>query len=650
MQPRTIYLLCILGLLMRGSYADDPVVDPPPTQAAEHTNRLAKESSPYLLQHAHNPVDWYPWGEEAFAKAKKENKLVFLSVGYAACHWCHVMERESFVDPEIAKMMNDNFVCIKVDREERPDVDQIYMTAVQIIGRGSGGWPMSVFLLPDAKPFWGGTYFPARTGDRGVATGFLTILQQVNQSWQAKKAEMTEQSERLTDAIKQIQARAEAEQAELKPELVESVADALSEQFDPEYGGFGYSRANPDRPKFPEPSNLVFLIDRMRRLSVDSSARQSAKKMLYKSLDGMISGATIDHIGGGFHRYSVDRRWQIPHFEKMLYDNGQLASVFAEAYADSRRGEYRYVVEGICDFVLRELKAPGGAFYSALDADSEGEEGKFYRWTTEELAACQSIDGFAKFASVYRLAGRMNFEGKYCVPDPGETLTSVARKRRERFEEYNVDLAPVREQLFKIRSERIRPITDVKILTAWNGLMIAGLADAGRILDRDDYVQAAIDAAEFVLDKLRGDDGRLLRTYAADQAKLNAYIDDYAFLVCGLIALHEVTADEKWMNEAVRLTDKQLELFWDDQAGGFYFTTIDHPTLIVRSKDSVDSAIPSGISVAAENLLYLTGKSFGEQYDSRLTATLQDMTSTISQNPSAAPRGAAVIAAYIDRK
>ncbi len=649
MLTRSIYPLCIFVLLLQGSFADDPPAAPIAVKSRPHTNRLAKESSPYLLQHAHNPVDWYPWGDEAFAKAKQEDKLVFLSVGYAACHWCHVMERESFVDPEIAKLMNENFVCVKVDREERPDVDQIYMTAVRLVSRGSGGWPMSVFLLPDGKPFWGGTYFPARTDDRGNATGFLTILNQVSQSWKVNKPAMTEQAQKLTEAIKQTQSSVQAQQADLKPELIDSVADALSEQFDPEYGGFGFTRTNLNRPKFPESSNLVFLIDRMRRPSVDASARQSAKNMLFKSLDGMISGATIDHIGGGFHRYSVDRRWQIPHFEKMLYDNGQLASVYAEAYADSRKGEYRYIVEGICDFVLRELRAPGGAFYSALDADSEGEEGKFYRWTTEELAKCQSIDGFAEFAKAYRLSGRVNFEGKFYVPDPGETLTSVARNRRERFEEYNVHLDPVRKQLFQIRSQRERPITDIKILTAWNGLMIAGLADAGRILDRDDYVQAAVVAAEFVLDKLRGDDGRLLRTYAADRAKLNAYLDDYAFLARGLIALHEVTGDEKWINEAVQLTDKQLELFWDDQAGGFYFTTIDHPSLIVRSKDPVDSAIPSGISVAAENLLYLTDKSVGESYESRLKETLQSMANTISQNPAATTRGAAAIAEYIDR-
>jgi uncharacterized protein YyaL (SSP411 family) len=638
--PKQIsFLLCLVVLLPGSSVADDP----------KFSNRLAKESSPYLLQHAHNPVDWYPWGDEAFAKAKQEDKLVFLSVGYAACHWCHVMERESFVDPEIAKIMNEKFVCIKVDREERPDVDQIYMTAVQFVSGGSGGWPMSVFLLSDGRPFWGGTYFPARTGDRANVTGFLSIMNQVDNSWKQNKSKVIEQSQLLTDAIKKRQAGTQTKAVELRPELIGAVASALKEQFDPQYGGFGYAITQPNRPKFPEPSNLIFLIDRMRRESVKPEARASAKRMLLKSLDGMISGATVDHLGGGFHRYSVDRRWQIPHFEKMLYDNGQLASVYAEAFADSKRNEYRYVAEGICNFVLRELRAPGGAFYSALDADSEGEEGKFYRWTAEELGVLKQTSGFFKFAEVYRLRGRPNFEGQYYVPDPGTALTSVANERRQRFVEFRNQLDPTRQRLFKIRSERERPGTDVKILTAWNGLMIGGLADAGRILDRDDYTQAAVNAAEFVMDKLRDDEGRLLRSYAADQAKLNAYLDDYAFLACGLIALHRATDDDRWIKAAFEITDKQLELFWDDKAGGFYFTSNDHPSLIVRSKDLVDSAIPSGISVAAENLMYLADHSTNEQYEMRLKETIQSIANMLDQSPSAAPRGAAVIANYLDR-
>ncbi len=632
-------LICFAGLLCGGAVADDP----------HPTNRLAGESSPYLLQHAHNPVDWYPWGDQAFEKAKRENKLIFLSVGYAACHWCHVMERESFTDPDIARIMNERFVCVKVDREERPDVDQIYMSAVQIISRGGGGWPMSVFLLPDGRPFWGGTYFPARNGDRGNATGFLSIMDQVDAAWKEQPAAVRQQSAALTDAIKQSQSRVTKAKVELRPAIVDAVAEAIAEQFDPEYGGFGFSAAQPNRPKFPEPSNLLFLIDRMRRASVDQAARQSARRMLIKSLDGMISGAMIDQLGGGFHRYSVDRRWQIPHFEKMLYDNGQLASVYAQAYADTGRDEYRHVVEGICDFVLRELKAADGAFYSSLDADSEGEEGKYYRWTAAELNSLGSGQGFAEFAEVYRLSGQPNFEQEFFVPDPGKTLTAVAQQRGEPFVDLIASLEPQRKRLFDIRSKRQRPLTDTKILTAWNGLMIAGLADAGRILNRQQYIQAAAEAADFVLDQLRDDNGRLLRSYARGEAKLNAYLDDYAFLASGLIALHHATGDPRWLESAGKITDKQLELFWDADAGGFYFTSQDHPTLIVRAKDPVDSAIPSGISVACENLIYLSAQQNNELYRQRLEQTLAAVASILDQTPAAAPRAAAVLAEFIDR-
>jgi uncharacterized protein YyaL (SSP411 family) len=614
---------------------------------AKHTNRLAKESSPYLLQHAHNPVDWYPWGEEAFAKAKREGKMVFLSVGYAACHWCHVMERESFEDPEIAKLMNEKFVCVKVDREERPDVDQIYMTAVQMIA-GNGGWPMSVFLLPDGRPFWGGTYFPARTGDRGTGTGFLTVINQIDQAWKTQPQAVTQQATTLTAAVKSNQnpQRENVNDDTLEESLVAQVAASLAEQFDPDHGGFG---RDPNRPKFPEPSNLVFLLDRSRSQSVNETDKANAKRMLTKTLDGMLSGSMYDHLGGGFHRYSVDGLWQIPHFEKMLYDNGQLASVYAEAYADTGNNEYRRVVEGICDFTLRELKAPGGAFYSALDADSEGEEGKFYRWSQEDLDEFKETPGFDLFAKVFRFDGTPNFEVEYYAPAPGKSLTEIAVEQETDFETLNKNLDTTRNKLFQARSKRIRPITDVKILTAWNGLMIAGLADAGRILKREDYIKAASDAADFILRELSTKQGRLLRSYAADEAKLNAYLDDYAFLASGLIALHRATNDKRWLAAAKALTDKQIELFVDNNAGGFFFTSSDHPTLIVRVKDPVDSAIPSGMSVTAENLAYLTAKHADEGYDAQLKSTLKSLAPLMRRAPSATPRAAAVLAKYLEQ-
>jgi uncharacterized protein YyaL (SSP411 family) len=617
-----------------------------------HTNRLAKESSPYLLQHAHNPVDWYPWGDEAIEKARREGKMIFLSVGYAACHWCHVMERESFEDPEIAKIMNERFVCVKVDREERPDVDQIYMTAVQLVS-GRGGWPMSVFLLPDTQPFWGGTYFPARDGDRGQSSGFLTVIKQIDAAWKTQRKAVENQATALTSAIRanqQASADRTQETIELSAGLVQRVASALADQFDPQYGGFGYSPADPNRPKFPEPSNLVFLSDRMNRDSVPQSERDRAKAMLLESLDGMIRGAMLDHLGGGFHRYSVDRRWQIPHFEKMLYDNGQLASVYAAAYRDTQRDEYRFVVEGICDFVLRELKAPGGGFYSALDADSDGEEGKFYRWTDDEIVTLsKNVAGFSLASEVYRLSGKPNFEGEYHVPDPGMALTVVAEKRKQSFAELNEQLQPLRAAMFEARRQHARPITDVKILTAWNGLMIAGLADAGRLLDRPDYTEAAATAAEFVLGQLRQQDGRLLRSYAADQAKLNAYVDDYAFLTSGLIALHRATNQPRWLNLACEVTDQQISRFWDDTGGGFFFTSKDHPALIVRVKDPADGAVPSGTAVSLENLQYLAQSTGSDDYDARFRQTLQSIAPLLNRVPSAAARSAAMLAAWLDR-
>ena len=617
-----------------------------PDDSPKHANRLAKESSPYLLQHAHNPVDWYPWGEEAMAKAQREKKMIFLSVGYAACHWCHVMERESFVDPEIARVLNEKFVCVKVDREERPDVDQIYMTAVQMIS-GNGGWPMSVFLLPDGRPFWGGTYFPARDGDRGNSVGFLTVMNQIDKAWKTQREAVEQQAAALTSAVQanQTPQKEQADDDQLEKSLVEAVAMSLREQFDPEHGGFG---RDPNRPKFPEPSNLIFLLDQSRRESVDSDQRDMAKQMLITTLDGMLSGAMYDHLGGGFHRYSVDGRWQIPHFEKMLYDNGQLASVYAEAFEDTDREEYKHVVEGICDFVLRELRAPGRAFYSALDADSEGEEGKFYRWSEEQLEPFKEQDGFDRASRVFRLDGPPNFEREYHALAPGQSLTAAANELEIDYPELTKQLTPIRKAMFQARGQRVRPITDVKVLTAWNGLMIAGLADAGRVLHRDDYVTAASQAADFLLSELRNDNGRLLRSYAADQAKLNAYVDDYAFLVSGLIALHRATGDNRWLDTAQELTDKQIELFWDKLAGGFFFTSSDHPSLIVRVKDPVDSAIPSAISVTLENLATLKELTDEKYYGPYIERSLRSLAPLIKRAPLATPRAAAALADYLD--
>ena len=636
-----------------GAEAQQPEsIDPASTTAV--ANRLAGESSPYLLQHAHNPVDWVPWGDEAFERAKRENKLVFLSVGYAACHWCHVMERESFVDPEIAAEMNERFVCIKVDREERPDVDQIYMTAVQLIS-GQGGWPMSVFLTPDARPFWGGTYFPARDGDRGNLSGFLTIVRKVDEVWKTQPDLVRQQAATVTDAIRQNQVPVAAsvddsQISDPSEEEVRRVASALGDQFDAEFGGFGYSEANPNRPKFPEPSNLVFLLDRMTRESVPVEDRRAAERMLLKSLDGMLSGAMWDHLGGGFHRYSVDREWQIPHFEKMLYDNAQLAPIYAEAFISTGREEFRDIAERTCEFVIRELRAEGGAFFSSLDADSEGEEGAYYRWTAEALQGLkqQEISDFELVADVYRLSGPANFEDDFHVPAPGMSITAAADTRGENYRSFDQRLAPGRAAMLAARQTRSAPPTDIKILTAWNGLMIAGLADTGRLLERADFIEAAATAAEFLLRHSRTADGRLLRSYAGGQAKLNGYVDDYAFLASGLLALHRATGESSWLESARALVDQQIEWFWDASGEGFYFTSSDHPSLIVRVKDPVDAALPSGASVSAENLLLLAERTGEQVYRDKLRATLRSLGPLFEALPAGVPRAAVVLAKSLD--
>lgn len=636
-----------------------------PSTFAKQENRLAKESSPYLLQHAHNPVDWYPWGDEALQRAKEENKMIFLSVGYAACHWCHVMERESFEDKELAAYLNEHFVCIKVDREERPDIDQIYMTAVQLM-TGRGGWPMTVLMTSDAKPIFGGSYFPARDGDRGKLPGFFTIVRKATQLWTDERAELKTQADRIAEAIKETMAATESISVGTEIDI-DSCKQSLQETqqkfaagFDATYGGFGFVESNPNRPKFPEPANLFFLLERSKRESLPAEVRAEAKNMLVKTLDSMIAGGIYDHLGGGFHRYSVDRFWRIPHFEKMLYDNGQLAQLYAVAFEATGRSEYRSIVEGTCDFVIRELAAPGGAFYASLDADSEGEEGKFYRWEMEELQRiAPTLRGSELFWKTYGFDGAPNFEGKYFAPQPNKTLTQVAIEGGQTVDAFLFALKDARVALFEIRAKRVRPPTDVKVLTSWNGLMIAGLADAGRILKRPDYIEAASNAANFVLRELKTSDGRLLRSYALGEGKLQGYLDDYAFLVHGLIRLHRATGEARWLEQAKELTRTQFRFFSNEATGGFFYTATDHPELIVRFQDPVDGVIPSGNSVSASNLLYLIyDAQIGEaqldkaqqgEFQAALRSLLLSSLSLIGKNPRAAAMMSAQIGNWIDR-
>ena len=627
-----------------------------PSKGHPHTNRLAKETSPYLLLHAHNPVDWFPWGPEALNKAKKEGKLIFLSVGYSSCHWCHVMERESFMDKEIAAILNKNFVCIKVDREERPDIDSIYMTALQIYnqisGAGrSGGWPMSVFMTPDTKPFFAGTYFPARDGDRGASIGFLTLLGRIQDFWQQQPDNIREDSERLTELVKtELDGRRPAALKALDHSVLDAAVTALAGQYDPNFGGFGYSEQNPLRPKFPEPSNLVFLLHRLKDQRAGEEDRERLQGLLVGTLEHMARGGIRDHLGGGFHRYSVDRFWRIPHYEKMLYDNGQLATVYSEAYALTGREDFRRIVDEMLQFVLRELTDTQGGFYSALDAESENEEGKFYRWERSEIEQVLTQDEYAIFAPLYGVDKEPNFEEEYYALQFAKPFPEVASEQETTAAELDSRLAPLRKKLFDVRAKRARPLTDTKILTSWNGLMIRGFADAGRLLENAEYTAAAAKAADFALSRLRTKEGRLLRTYSQGQAKLNAYLDDYAFLVDGLLALYEATNEKKWLLAADQLMAKQIELFWDPANGGFFFTSDDHEALIARGRDPVDGAEPSGNSVSANNLISLAAQLERPEYLAKAERAIQSVADLLQRAPSAAPRMLVAVANWLETK
>ncbi|MCH2177601.1 MAG: thioredoxin domain-containing protein [Mariniblastus sp.] len=608
--------------------------------SGRHTNQLASETSPYLLMHAHNPVDWRPWSEESLALAQQEDKPIFLSIGYSSCHWCHVMERESFLDEEIAALLNEKFICIKVDREERPDVDVIYMESLQVLnqlmknGRG-GGWPLSMFLTPDAKPFFGGTYFPPRDGDRGAAVGFLTILQKVTEAWGTQRERVLSDSEVIADLTRRsLAGQAPAADAKIQSGWTALAQVGLRERFDLKYGGFRFDETNPQVPKFPEPGNLFFLIDQLQ----NNPDNLEAKQMLVTTCERMMLGGIYDHLGGGFHRYSVDRYWSIPHFEKMLYDNGQLATVYSEAYALTGRVDFKRVVEGILEYTTREMQDESGGFYSALDADSEGEEGKFYRWSREEIQLALEPGEYALFASVYGIDQEPNFEGEYYAPQLKLSWPETARQWSMTEGELEEKLAPIRKKLFDIRANRQRPLTDDKILASWNGLMIRGYADAGRVLDQPEYLETASQAANFILDKMVDDQGRLIRTVTNGQGKLNAYLEDYACMVDGLLALHRATSEQKWIEAATTIQKKQDELFWDDVQGGYFYTSGDHENLLARTKKQVDGAMPSGNSVSAGNLLYLADQNEEGAYRDRARRCVVAASPLIERAPVAAPR------------
>jgi uncharacterized protein YyaL (SSP411 family) len=558
------------------------------THDVTHSNRLAGESSPYLLLHQHNPVDWYPWGEEALARARREDKPIFLSVGYSTCYWCHVMERESFSTPETAELMNRELISIKVDREERPDLDEIYMTATQILS-GQGGWPNSVFLTPDLKPFYAGTYFPPE--DRYGRPGFPHLLEDLAAAWRDRRPEVEEQAEELARAMRRyLEERAHPSPEPPSGAVALRALASLARRFDREWGGFGGA------PKFPTPSNLYFLLEL-------AEEQPEAGEMLAATLDQMARGGIYDQLAGGFHRYATDREWKIPHFEKMLYDNGFLLELYARAHARTGDRQAARVARETAAWLEREMTSPEGAFWSAIDAETHGHEGAFYVWTQEELLAALGEEDFAFLAPLLGFGGPPFFEGGAWVLHLPERLDEVARRRRMSLDELLRELDAGRAKLAAARARRERPLTDDKILTDWNGMAIAGLAVAGKLLAEPSFVARAARAADFVLGTMRPAGGPLLHVWRQGRGRIPAYLGDYVFLIRGLLALHEATGEERWLDAAAELTAEQVRRLRD--ASGGFFVAAASPDLLFRSKDVFDGATPAGNAVAVLNLLDL---------------------------------------------
>jgi uncharacterized protein len=584
----------------------------------KHTNALINETSPYLLQHAHNPVNWHPWGEEALAKARAESKPILLSIGYSACHWCHVMEHESFENEDIAALMNENFINIKVDREERPDLDQIYMTAVQMM-TGHGGWPMTMFLTPEGVPFYGGTYFPPN--DRYNMPGFPRVLLSVADAYrsQPEHVETT-----VTNMLGELRRAGIAEESRelLTTEILDSSYRRMAKNYDRVHGGFGGA------PKFPPAMTLEFFLHmhyRMRSAEPLEMVQHTAQKMA--------EGGMYDQLGGGFHRYSVDAKWLVPHFEKMLYDNALLSRLYLHIYQLTKDPFARRVAEETLDYVVREMTDADGGFYSSQDADSEGEEGKFFVWTRAEVVAALGEKDATIFSDYYDVTEGGNFEGNNIL-NINSTVEDVARKHGVTGELVRDTIDRSRRKLFDVREQRVKPGRDEKVLTAWNGLMLASFAEAAAILDRDDYREIARANAKFLLTELQSD-GLLLRTWKDGQAKLNGYLEDYASLIDGLIALYEATGELDWIENAIGLADKMIEQFWDDEAGGFFFTGKSHEQLIIRSKEWFDNATPSGNSVAALVLLKLNALTANDDHRRRAITIFRLMADHVRRYPSA---------------
>lgn len=598
--------------------------------AAKHTNRLSKETSPYLLQHANNPVDWFPWGDEAFEIARREDKPILLSIGYSACHWCHVMEHESFENEAIANLMNENFVNIKVDREERPDLDQIYMNAVQMMTH-HGGWPMTVFLTPEGVPFYGGTYFPPE--DRHNLPAFPRVLISIAEAYRNQPDEVARTAASMVEELRRLSSVGESNEL-LSTDLLEAAYRGIIRNYDSTNGGFGSA------PKFPPAMTLEFLLRTYHR-----TRRQESLDIVTHTCRKMAEGGMYDQLGGGFHRYATDNRWLVPHFEKMLYDNALLSRLYLHLYQVTRDEFARQITEGILDYAAREMTDPNGGFYSTQDADSEGAEGKFFIWSIDEIRALLGTDDALLFCAYYNVTTAGNFEGANIL-NITRPLDAVAQTAGVPLKHLHLTLERARKVLFDARELRIKPGRDEKILTAWNGLMLTSFAEAGAILGRSDYTEIARNNARFILSKLQKD-GLLLRTYKDGKAKLNAYLEDYAFVIDGLLTLFETTGEFNWFEAALALTDTMIDEFWDDHEGGFFFTGKSHEPLIVRSKDYFDNATPSGNSVAAEVLLRLGALTQNDDYRRHAVTLLRLISESIRRHPSGFGRSLAAMDFYL---
>jgi len=564
-------------------------------------NKLSKEKSPYLLQHASNPVDWYPWGEEVFSRAQKENKPIFLSIGYSTCHWCHVMAHESFEDEDVAKLMNEVFISIKVDREERPDIDKIYMTVCQMM-TGSGGWPLTIIMTPDKKPFFAGTYFPKESRFRRI--GLIDLIKRVKNLWNNNKDEILNSADQITITLKNIDQEAPGDKFSEK--LLKKAYNQLKNQFDEKNGGFS------ERPKFPTPHNILFLLRYWKR-----TGEKETLEMVEKTLQAMRRGGIYDQIGFGIHRYSTDSTWLVPHFEKMLYDQALVAMAYVEAYQATKNPEYRKITQEIFEYVLRDMTSPEGGFYSAEDADSEGEEGKFYVWSKDDLENILDKEEFDLAMKVFNVKDSGNYLEESTGKRTGQnilhitdSLTKISNNLSISEKELVSKIENISRKLFEVREKRIHPHKDDKILVDWNGLMIAALTKGAQVFNEKKYLKAAKKATEFILSSLRLPNGRLLHRYRESVGEINAYLTDYAFLIWGLIELYEATFDIYFLKTALELHEIQLKHFWDNNIGGFFFTADDSEELLTRQKEIYDGAIPSGNSVAMLNLLrlsYFTG-------------------------------------------